>query len=109
VISTAAVVLTCLAISEIICRGFLDYTVAGEFFNIQRRREKREAPGRITSASPTAQSIRTVPHWITSFSTKKCRFDRNVDGVEYKLFVRVYKRHATLSGVLISLNVLEAV
>ena len=30
--------------------------------------EKREAPGTITSASPTAQSICTVPHWITSFS-----------------------------------------
>ena len=33
-------------------------------------REKKEAPGRITSASPRAQSICTVPHWITSFSAK---------------------------------------
>jgi hypothetical protein len=29
---------------------------------------KKEAPGRFTSASPKAQSIRTIPQWITSFS-----------------------------------------
>jgi hypothetical protein len=43
---------------------------------IQRGDKKREAPGRFTGASPTAQSKCTVPHWITSFSAKNADVDR---------------------------------
>ena len=40
------------------------------FTRLRDNSETREAPGRITSASPTSQSICTVPHWITSFSAR---------------------------------------
>src|SRR5579864_5402218 len=56
--------------------------IAGEFVSQGRRGKKREAPGRITSASLTAQSRLTVPHWITSFSTQ------NVDAQIIKPFFR---------------------
>jgi hypothetical protein len=52
------------------CIAVLEFFAAARRVFLWERQEKRKAPGRLTSASLKTQSSLTVPHWITSFSTR---------------------------------------